>query len=84
MNNVIEKKWINFVKIGDTGKTTIWHIRTKESVLLATIRWDSGFRKYSWFPEPDCKFEEQCTRDIADFLKELMEEHRQLKKQKKI
>jgi hypothetical protein len=72
-------KWIRFEhyppKSGHT--TSIWIVMTKESdVTLGIIKWLPRWRKYAFFPANDTVYEPDCLRDLADFIKERMEERR--------
>lgn len=81
MSEVVEYKWIYFSPLVFTGKTTVYNCYNKEyQSLLGQVKWYGGFRKYSFFPEPNIVFETQCLKDIASFLDKLMLE-RKLQKQ---
>lgn len=75
-----EPKWIEFYDItddlpgGKKMKTRVFHIHNKETrTFLGYIKWYGGFRKYSFFPEPNMVFEATCLQDIIDFIQELMD-----------
>ena len=62
-------KWIRFEQAGDTGKTKIWHVVTKdEGYVLGEVKWYAPWRKYSFYPLGSTIFESQCLMDIANFL----------------
>lgn len=73
-------KWIDIVKIHDTGKTQVFSILPKgdpESLIeIGQIKWYPAWRKYAFFPEPNCVFESQCLTDIINFINELMQHRR--------
>lgn len=78
---MIEYKWIYFSPSHSTGKTIVYNCYNKEHAsLLGVVKWYGAFRKYSFFPEANIVFEEQCLKDIASFLSRLMLE-RKIKKQ---
>ena len=64
-------KWIRFVEsssVSRPGKTKTWDVRTeKEGQFIGKIGWYSAWRKYVYYPE-NSLYEEDCLRDIADFL----------------
>lgn len=68
-----EGKYIRFNFTGETsksGKTHIWNVTAKaDGFNLGQVRWFGRWRKYSFFPSPDCVFEEVCLGDIAEFIK---------------
>lgn len=81
MGLVKKFRWIHFIEIGDTGKTKVYNCyNTEQQSFLGHVKWYSGFRKYSFFPQPNIVFESQCLKDISLFLDQLMIE-RKLQKQ---
>ena len=79
----VESKWIIFKEIENnnpTAKTKIFAIYPKSniSITLGTIKWFGNFRKYCFFPSPNCIFETQCLTDIIDFINALMEDRKHL------
>lgn len=66
-------KWIKFQQAGDTGKTKIWDVVTKDGkVLLGQIKWYPGWRKYAFFPFEKTIYEQICLRDLAEFMEQEM------------
>lgn len=53
-------------------------------VLLGRVKWYPGFRKYSFYPEPNTKFDKLCLRDIADFCEIQGLKHKQKKRIDKV
>lgn len=72
-------KWIIAVSAGTSpsGKTRIWQIESKRSALLGDVRWYGPWRKYAFFPEANTIFEQDCLRDIADFIERETKAHRE-------
>ena len=68
-----EGKYIRFSFNGETsesGKTQIWEVTAKsDGFNLGQVRWFGRWRKYSFFPAPECVFEETCLGDVAEFIK---------------
>ena len=70
-------KWIKFVLVEEKPKTHIWSVQTIESGLeIGIIKWRPSWRKYSFFPDNETVFEEDCLRDIADFISEETRKHK--------
>lgn len=66
--------WFEFIEMSESGKTERYIVRAKQgNVMLGDIRWFAGWRKYAFFPYADRVFEQDCLRDIALFLEQLME-----------
>lgn len=70
---------IEFVPSGPsaTGKTFTWIVEPKDGGgLLGIVKWFSRWRKYSFYPEPRCLFEQTCLREIAEFIEDRTREQR--------
>jgi len=70
---------IQFVMTGRsaTGKTIVWLVQARKGGdHLGYVRWMSRWRKYSFYPEPNCVFEEECLSDIAQFIKQETRRHK--------
>lgn len=75
---MIDSKYLEFDKVGDTGKTEIWNILSKSSgFILGQIKWYGSWRQYCLFPASQCVFNTSCMKDINDAINELMAERRQ-------
>jgi hypothetical protein len=76
-------KWINFEQSGDTGKTKIWRITTKEEgFVLGEIKWYAPWRKYSFFPLGETIYENTCLMDIVNFIQTQTEVRKNVSKQR--
>lgn len=77
-------KWINFTEqsLSKDAKTKTWLVTAKEDAadVLGSVEWRTGWRKYVFFPTHAC-FEEDCLRDIANFLEERTRKQRATWKQ---
>lgn len=73
-------KWIEFAETERSlsGKTRTWEILGIGGCgpTLGQIKWFSRWRCYSFFPESNHVFEQQCLRDIADFCEAETKAHR--------
>lgn len=75
-------KWImiDFAGTSPSGKTNIYSVGNQETGhRIGDIRWHGPWRKYAFFPAPGCLFEEDCLRDIAQFLEDATHDHRSAK-----
>ena len=69
MESPFEYKWIYFVKTKQLLKTSIWEVRAKkDNGLLGEVGWYSKWRQYVFAPCPQTIYEDDCLRDIRDFL----------------
>jgi len=66
----------------NSGKTVIWDVDAKDGSVLGTVKWFGRWRKYCYFPEPNCVYEQVCLRDIAQFLEDRTKEHKDTSKLK--
>lgn len=63
------------------AKTKKYSIINKDyGGIIGVIKWYGPWRKYSFFPAPNCIFETQCLKDITSFIEKLMND-RKLEKQ---
>jgi hypothetical protein len=72
-------KWIEFVEwTAKAGAVTRqWEIRAKQSgTPLGTVAWYTGWRRYVFRPYPDTEYEQDCLRDVANFLEAQTREHK--------
>ena len=69
--------YVEFVHTPEAGrKTTVWAVTAKDGSYLGRVSWFGRWRKYCFFPAPDCVFEETCLREIAQFIVDRTKEHR--------
>lgn len=74
---MIESRYMEFDKIGDTGKTEIWNIISKSSgFILGQIKWYGAWRQYCFWPSSQCVFNTGCMDDIQKMIKKLMDQRR--------
>lgn len=63
-------KWIRIEKIYNDGRKTdvfeVWNIH--DACSLGIIKWKANWRKYAFFPYECSYFEQDCLRDIAEFI----------------
>lgn len=74
-----EFKWMTIKEVwgGEGRKTKCFQVIAKEGgKLLGSIEWHSGFRAYSFNPYPITYYEEDCLRDIAQFIEDQTTSHR--------
>ena len=67
-----KSKYMEFDKVGDTGKTEIWNVISKSSeFILGKIKWYGPWRQYCFYPSPFSVFNNGCMSDIQAFIKGL-------------
>lgn len=60
-------------------KTRLWNIMTVDGHYhIGQIKWFGRWRRYCFFPVDQTVFEQDCLRDIADFIEQKTKEHREL------
>ena len=60
-------KDIGYYRVG--GKTKEYRISTKDGgIYLGSVHWYNKWRRYCFFPAPVIVLEQECMRDIADFV----------------
>jgi len=66
-----ESKWIRFEESKPNPKTKVWNVLALDGdVILGRVSWFGRWRKYCFFPSPECVFEQDCLRDIALFIED--------------
>jgi hypothetical protein len=60
--------WIRFRQIPFAGKTERWEVETRDGVTIGRISWSTGWRRYILQPAFPTEWEQDCLRDIADFI----------------
>jgi hypothetical protein len=69
VSNIQKYKFIHFVRIGFTPKTTIWSCRNNKSgAELALVKWYAPWRQYCFMPSADIVFSKGCIEDILHFM----------------
>ena len=70
-------KWIRFVEVPAPGVTKRWEIRTTQGdVVIGRVAWSNGWRRYVLQPGYPTEWEQDCLRDVADFLEMNTREHK--------
>ncbi len=65
--NEVPLKYIDIIQL---PQDPFWIVRNKYDETLGSIHWITHWRKYVFAPAPGCVFEEDCLRDIAQFIEE--------------
>jgi hypothetical protein len=73
-------KWVSF-KLEEPRrrelKTDVWHVwNLGESAHLGVVKWYGPWRKYAFFPAAETLYEQDCLRDIAEFVESETVQHR--------
>jgi hypothetical protein len=62
-------KWIVIEQIESPAKTKRWKVATTyDATILGRIAFYPRWRKYAFYPETNTLYEQDCLRDIAEFL----------------
>jgi hypothetical protein len=67
--------YVDFEKMGTTksGKTDIYEVQSRIGKdFLGEVKWHAPWRRYVFCPDAECKFDESCLREIANFCADLM------------
>jgi hypothetical protein len=78
------KGWLKFTRTGlsKSGKTEEWYVKHKDDDCgLGFIRWHAPWRQYVFDALDSAYYSKGCLRDIAEFIEELMEERKDVKRQ---
>lgn len=66
------------------AKTRRWQVRASDGGwILGIIKWYGPWRKYAFFPETNTIYEEDCLRQIAQFVVNETTLHRERNKQER-
>jgi hypothetical protein len=65
-------EFLNFVEIGDTGKTKVYRVANLNGITLGEIRWFGNWRKYVFYTVPDTLYDSKCLNSISRFINQLM------------
>lgn len=79
-------KWMSFEWDENTKSkiTKVWTVIANQSnFVLGQIKWHSGWRRYCFFPNPNTLFEQDCLRDIANFIESETTIHKEKRKSEK-
>jgi|GEM_PF-1172267 len=81
----LQRKYIHFVLIKDTGKTMLFEVRNNRTeYTLGELKWYPAWRQYCFFPMRDTVFNRDCLDDISDFIGELIHDrYKRRRKEKK-
>jgi len=61
-------------------KTKVWTVYTKISIdALGAVIWFTRWRKYTYESNHDIVYDENCLREIADFIEQQTKEHKRKK-----
>jgi hypothetical protein len=68
----MKARWSSF-QIEDRrkgAKTDVWHVWSLKDppAHLGVVKWFSAWRRYAFFPAPETLYEQDCLRDLAEFI----------------
>lgn len=76
-------KWLAFRDRGlsASAKTRRWAVQPKDGGRpIGLVIWHSPWRLYCFAPNPNTMFEQDCLRDIAEFIQARTREHKRLRR----
>lgn len=69
------------VRPGTSRLTMRWELRSQAGAhLLGEVRWHAPWRRYCFYPAGGTLFEQDCLRDIAEFIEVKTQLHRDTRK----
>jgi len=75
--DIYEGKHIRISHYSNKPKTKVWVVLNKyDATHLGHIGWFPKFRKYSFYPCLNTVYEEECLRNIADFIEHMTKAHK--------
>jgi hypothetical protein len=79
----VEYDFIRFVEQPNVGKKTRIFLveNTQHGSLLGWIHWYGPWRQYCFLPQDNTIFSIGCLQDIQDFIKQLVEERKEIKRE---
>ena len=70
-------EYIEFIKVSETEKTTIWSCVNKKSQMeLGRVKWFGPWRQYCFLPSGPSVYSTGCLKDIAGFMALQMEQRK--------
>ena len=64
-------KYIHFDKKFNLAKTTVWScINNSGGYELGEVKWNTGWRQYTYYPLTEAVYSSRCLKDIADFIEQ--------------
>jgi hypothetical protein len=85
--NTMKGKWITFrwIRNSESGKTQGWEVvNTDNSSLLGYVEWFGRWRKYAFRPLSLTFYEQDCLREIAEFVELQTTMHRSAQRANKV
>lgn len=74
-------KYIHFENMNVKGKLPQYIcLNNTSGAILAVVKWYSPWRQYCFFPLAETIFNTGCLDDVKDFIRQLMEERKRIKK----
>ena len=67
-------EYIEFIKVGDTGKTKLFDVRRLGGATLGMVKWYGPWRQYTFFPAHATVWNNECLNTIITFIDGLMAE----------
>lgn len=71
-----EPRWIKFELAANLPKTQVFNVLTKEGGYLGQVKWFGQWRRYCFYPDVGSIYEQDCLRDIANFVQQQTAQHK--------
>ena len=62
--------------------TRLWTVRGG-AIKLGTVKWYAPWRRYCFFPNAQCVFEQDCLRELAKFVEDQTRDHKKARREAK-
>ena len=67
-------EYIEFIEVGDTGKTKVFDVRTLGGSSLGVVKWYGAWRRYVLFAGTGTVWSPGCMETVITFINGLMDE----------
>ena len=65
-----KKTHLNFEETPNEGRKTLrYEVVNTSDIPLGEIKWQTGWRRYAFYPANDCLFDSDCLKEITNFIK---------------
>lgn len=71
-----QTKYLNYTKIGDTGKTIVIGVGNNSGEKLGKISFSGAWRKYVFTTLTDIQLDTSCMKNIIETIEELMNQRK--------
>ena len=65
------QEWKSYLIEKSKRKTKVYWVKDKNNIEIGLIRWNTGWRKYCFYPEKFTVFDSNCLNEISGFMDKL-------------